>query len=125
MGALDPRLFSRLQTDRGGRGVSAIKLALVEAFAGAAVTLDTLNARYSDADMRLAMSRAVAIEAPRGWRIAKDKKTTEIDVVVVLAMAAHHPAAEVVNPAAWAIACETTFWLARIRRRRAHGHHCA
>ena len=28
---------------------------------------------YPDVDMRLAVSRAVAIEGPRGWRIGKDK----------------------------------------------------
>jgi phage terminase large subunit-like protein len=43
---------------------------------------------YSDADMRLAVSRAIAIETPRGWRIAKEKTSHKIDVVVALAMAA-------------------------------------
>jgi hypothetical protein len=44
---------------------------------------------YPDADLRLAISRAVAIEAPRGWRIGKDKQTHKIDIVIALAMAAH------------------------------------
>jgi len=44
---------------------------------------------YPDADIRLAISRAVAVETPRGWRIAKDKASHKIDVVVALAMAAH------------------------------------
>jgi phage terminase large subunit-like protein len=44
---------------------------------------------YPDPDMRLAISRAVAIETPRGWRIGKDKSTHKIDVVVALAMACH------------------------------------
>jgi phage terminase large subunit-like protein len=44
---------------------------------------------YSDPDIRLAISRAVAVETPRGWRIAKDKASHKIDVVVALAMAAH------------------------------------
>jgi hypothetical protein len=39
--------------------------------------------------MRLAVSRAVAIETPRGWRIGKDKSAFKIDTVVALAMAAH------------------------------------
>jgi hypothetical protein len=39
--------------------------------------------------MRLAISRAVAIETPRGWRIAKEKQAHKIDVVVALAMACH------------------------------------
>ena len=39
--------------------------------------------------MRLAISRAVAIETPRGWRITKDKQSHKIDVVIALAMAAH------------------------------------
>ena len=44
---------------------------------------------YPTVDLRLAMSRAVAIETPRGWRIGKDKQTHKIDVVVALAMAAY------------------------------------
>jgi phage terminase large subunit-like protein len=44
---------------------------------------------YPDADMRLAVSRAVAIETPRGWRIGKEKGSFKIDSVVALAMAAH------------------------------------
>ncbi len=44
---------------------------------------------YPDAAMRLAVSRAVAVETPRGWRIAKEKASHKIDVIVALAMAAH------------------------------------
>ena len=43
---------------------------------------------YPDAGMRLAISRTVAIETARGWRIAKEKQSHKIDVVVALAMAA-------------------------------------
>jgi len=43
---------------------------------------------YPDKDMRLAVSRAVATETTRGWRIAKEKTSHKIDVVVALAMAA-------------------------------------
>jgi len=43
---------------------------------------------YHDDAVRLAVSRAVAIETARGWRIAKDKQSHKIDVVVALAMAA-------------------------------------
>jgi hypothetical protein len=43
---------------------------------------------YSDEEMRLAVSRCVALETPRGWRIAKEKVSHKIDVVVGLAMAA-------------------------------------
>jgi phage terminase large subunit-like protein len=43
---------------------------------------------YSDADMRLAISRAIGIETPRGFRIAKEKTSHKIDTVVALAMAA-------------------------------------
>jgi hypothetical protein len=39
--------------------------------------------------MRLAISRAVAIETPRGWKISKEKQSHKIDVVVALAMACH------------------------------------
>jgi hypothetical protein len=44
---------------------------------------------YPDADMRLAISRAIAVETGRGWRITKEKQSHKIDVVVALAMAAH------------------------------------
>jgi phage terminase large subunit-like protein len=43
---------------------------------------------YPDAGMRLAISRAVAVETSRGWRIAKEKQSHKIDVVVALAMSA-------------------------------------
>jgi phage terminase large subunit-like protein len=43
---------------------------------------------YPDDEIRLAVSRAVAIETPRGWRIGKEKQTHKIDVVVALSMAA-------------------------------------
>ena len=43
---------------------------------------------YADDDVRLAVQRAVAIESPRGWRIAKEKASHKIDVVVALAQAA-------------------------------------
>jgi phage terminase large subunit-like protein len=44
---------------------------------------------YPDAGMRLAISRAVATETPRGWRITKHTQSHKIDVVIALAMAAH------------------------------------
>jgi phage terminase large subunit-like protein len=44
---------------------------------------------YPDAAIRLAISRAIAVETARGWRIAKDKQSHKIDVVVALAMAAY------------------------------------
>jgi phage terminase large subunit-like protein len=44
---------------------------------------------YADAPMRLAASRAVAVESSRGWRISKEKQSHKIDVIVALAMAAH------------------------------------
>ncbi len=43
---------------------------------------------YSDADLRLAVSRCVAIETSRGWRIAKEKASHKIDSIVALAQAA-------------------------------------
>jgi phage terminase large subunit-like protein len=43
---------------------------------------------YPDDALRLAVSRAVAIETSRGWRIAKEKQAHKIDVVVALGMAA-------------------------------------
>jgi len=43
---------------------------------------------YADPDIRLACQRSIAIETARGWRIAKDKTSHKIDVVVALGMAA-------------------------------------
>ena len=43
---------------------------------------------YPDDDLRLAVSRTIALETPRGLRLAKEKTTHKIDVVVALAMAA-------------------------------------
>jgi hypothetical protein len=43
---------------------------------------------YPDAAMRLAVSRAVAVEGSRGWKISKDGGSHKIDVVVALGMAA-------------------------------------
>ena len=43
---------------------------------------------YPDPQLRLALSRAVAVEGSRGWKISKDKQSHKIDVVVALAMAA-------------------------------------
>jgi phage terminase large subunit-like protein len=42
---------------------------------------------YRDDDIRLAVQRSVAVESTRGWRIAKDKTSHRIDVVVALGMA--------------------------------------
>ncbi len=42
---------------------------------------------YRDDAMQLAVSRCVAIESSRGWRIAKEKQSHKIDVVIGLAMA--------------------------------------
>jgi hypothetical protein len=44
---------------------------------------------YPDDAVRLAVSRAVALETPRGWKITKEKTSHKIDIVVALAMAAH------------------------------------
>jgi phage terminase large subunit-like protein len=43
---------------------------------------------YVDDEIRLAISRCAALETSRGWRIAKEKASHKIDVVVALAMAA-------------------------------------
>lgn len=44
---------------------------------------------YPDAAMRLAVSRAVATETPRGWKISKTTQSHKIDVVIALAQAAY------------------------------------
>jgi phage terminase large subunit-like protein len=43
---------------------------------------------YADDALRLAVQRSVAVETPRGWRIAREKQSHKIDVVVALGMAA-------------------------------------
>ena len=43
---------------------------------------------YPDPDIRLAISRAVAVESARGWRIDKAKQSHKVDVVISMAMAA-------------------------------------
>ena len=43
---------------------------------------------YPDPEIRLAISRAIAVETTRGWRIDKSKQSHKIDVVVSMAMAA-------------------------------------
>ena len=43
---------------------------------------------YPHDDIRLSVHRAVALETTRGWRIAKEKQSHRIDVVVALAMSA-------------------------------------
>jgi phage terminase large subunit-like protein len=44
---------------------------------------------YPSEAIRLAVSRTVALESSRGWRITKEKQSHKIDVVVALAMACH------------------------------------
>lgn len=43
---------------------------------------------YVDDALGLAVSRAVAVESSRGWRVTKEKASHKIDVVVALEMAA-------------------------------------
>ena len=42
---------------------------------------------YPSEAMRLAISRAIAVETPRGWRISKQTQSHKIDVIIALAMA--------------------------------------
>ena len=55
---------------------------------------------YPDATMRLSVSQAVAVETPRGWRIAKEKAKHKIDVVVALGMACHAAVKQEMQPGA-------------------------
>jgi hypothetical protein len=43
---------------------------------------------YPDEEIRTAVSRAAAVEGPRGWKIAKDKQSHQIDIVVAIGLAA-------------------------------------
>jgi phage terminase large subunit-like protein len=53
---------------------------------------------YADAGLRLAISRAVAVEGSRGWKISKEKASHKIDQVVALAMACHAATQSVSEP---------------------------
>jgi phage terminase large subunit-like protein len=53
---------------------------------------------YPDETIRTAVSRAIAIEGPRGWKIAKDKQSHRIDIVIALAMAALACVKDQANP---------------------------
>jgi phage terminase large subunit-like protein len=75
---------------------------------------------YPDAELRLAVQRSVAIETSRGWRIAKDKATHKIDVVVALAQAALGAVEDASQPAPMIIPPEARE-LARIPRRHGRG----
>ena len=44
---------------------------------------------YVDDVLRLAISRSVAVETQRGWRLDKSKASDKIDIVIALAMAVH------------------------------------
>jgi hypothetical protein len=44
---------------------------------------------YPDDAIRKSISQSIAVETTRGWRIAKEKASHKIDVVVAMAMAAH------------------------------------
>jgi hypothetical protein len=43
---------------------------------------------YPDEYMRTCASHAIALQSSRGWRIAKEKTSFKIDVIVALAMSA-------------------------------------
>ena len=42
---------------------------------------------YPDPEMRVSISHTIAVQNPRGWRIAKEKTSHKIDVIVALGMA--------------------------------------
>jgi phage terminase large subunit-like protein len=43
---------------------------------------------YPNEQIRTAISRSIAVEGSRGWKIAKDKQSHRIDIVIALGMAA-------------------------------------
>lgn len=74
---------------------------------------------YPDAAMRLAISRAVALETPRGWKITKEKSSHKVDVVVALAMAALGAVqGQTLIPADWSGVAAA---VAQLGPRRQHG----
>jgi terminase large subunit-like protein len=44
---------------------------------------------YPSEAMRLAVSRCIAVESARGWKISKEKQSHKIDVIIALAMACY------------------------------------
>jgi hypothetical protein len=66
---------------------------------------------YPDAEIRLAVQRTIAVETGRGWRIAKEKASHKIDVVVALALAALAAIEGIANESSWLL-------MARAARRR-------
>jgi hypothetical protein len=44
---------------------------------------------YASEELRQAISQAIAVETPRGWRIAKEKASHKIDAVIALAIACY------------------------------------
>lgn len=52
---------------------------------------------YPDDFMRVCASHAIAVQSTRGWRIAKEKTSHKIDVIVALAMAALQATSSGVN----------------------------
>jgi hypothetical protein len=79
---------------------------------------------YPDDALRLAVSRTIALETPRGLRLAKEKTSHKIDVVVALAMAALHAVEEgsLELPLAWPIFIpKQSSIFRRLRLSRLHG----
>jgi hypothetical protein len=64
--------------------LTAMGSRLYELIKGARITV------YKDDALRLAVSRTVAKETPRGLQLTKEKQSHKIDVVIALAMAALH-----------------------------------
>ena len=77
-------------------------------------------ALYPDAGMRLAVSRAVAVESARGWRLDKTKQSHKIDVVVALSMAAHACVQDQAN-APVVISQDMLSRILQMPKRREHG----
>lgn len=68
---------------------------------------------YRDDDMRLAVSRTVALEGVRGWRIAKEKASHKIDSIVALAQACLGAVESAARPAAIQISAAARAWSRR------------
>ena len=68
---------------------------------------------YPDAALRLAVQRSAAIEGARGWRIAKEKVSHKVDVVVALAQAALGAVGEARRPGPLVISDAAMQWASR------------
>jgi phage terminase large subunit-like protein len=82
---------SMMTLRKRGRQVREFPQTVPNLTAAGQTLFDLLKGRnlrlYPSAELRQQALNTIAVESPRGWRIAKDKTTKKIDAIVALAMA--------------------------------------